>query len=113
MSYDGGLSWEDVDAVALTMPGPVVRVATMGADLGWSWCVSFAPGPPQTVALRFARGDRRAYGVWQLVDGRGRFTSAVANLVPGGYLRTLAGLKAHLIEHGVAELDTDDERNAA
>jgi hypothetical protein len=100
VSLDGGKTWDDIDAKALTIPGPVFKLYELAADTGWRVSLSFAPGPPANVALRARRGTIRAYGSWNLTDGT-KWNRGAANLAPGGgVFLTVTAFKAFLVEYG-------------
>ena len=87
---------DDPEAKALTLPSKVAKLGELAADLGWRVTYTFADGPPASVALKVARGRRRAFGVWLLADDRIRWQGGAANQVPGGSLNTCAKLRTYL-----------------
>lgn len=87
----------DEDAVALTVPGAVRRVAELAGDLGWRVVFQFADGPPPSVVLKVARGRQRAYGLWLLEDGC-KYRGGASNRLDLGAFRTLAMLRGYLAE---------------
>jgi hypothetical protein len=109
VSHDGGRTWDDADAKTLTVPGAVVKAYELAADLGWRCSLTFAPGPPANVALRFRRatadGLQAGYAIWHLDDGC-KFQSGAMN--PLRPLPTLRDVHHHLgvtCEHDAALLD--------